>query len=358
VVKLSALGLCGAPLLALCVFACGGLLGLEDRTGSGALDGAADTADADGADAATDVAPGTDAGRTDASDTWVMLAPMANARTFPASAAVNGKGYVVGGIFAGFSASYALEAYEPLGDAWATGSPNQAPLWAASTAVLRDTIYFFGGIAGTGTGTGTATAVRAYAPSTQRWSSAPDLPAPRAFTSAAVLGGKAYVFGGETATGASNTVSAESFVYDPSVAAWSTGAAMPTARSRASSATASGAAYVMGGIAILPKTLATVERYDPATDQWTARAPMPTPRYDATCAAVNGILYVIGGHTSLDLRVATVEAYDPVTDQWTRKADMPTPRAELTSFVIDNRIYVAGGRFGLTDLATLEVYTP
>lgn len=85
---------------------------------------------------------------------------------------------------------------------------------------------------------------------------------------------------------------------------------------------------------------------------------MPTPRFDTTCAEVNGILYVIGGHTSRDTSVATVEAYDPVTDTWTRKTDMPTPRAKLTSFVIDGRIFVAGGRYGLTDLATLEVYTP
>ena len=85
---------------------------------------------------------------------------------------------------------------------------------------------------------------------------------------------------------------------------------------------------------------------------------MPTPRYDATCAAVNGILYVIGGHTAFDVRVATVEAYDPVSDQWTRRANMTTPRAELTSFVIDGRIFVAGGHYGVTDLATLEVYTP
>lgn len=85
---------------------------------------------------------------------------------------------------------------------------------------------------------------------------------------------------------------------------------------------------------------------------------MPTPRYDATCAEVNGVLYVIGGQWHRGAPVAKVEAYDPATDTWTRKLDMPTARAGLTSFVIDGRIFVAGGHYGLTDLATLEVYTP
>lgn len=347
----------GSVSFALGMTACSGLLGLDSLRpraddGTPGVDGS----DADVNEAASGVSSPSE---RDASDTWTTLAPMRNARAYLAGHAVDGKGYVIGGIFDRFTASLALEVYEPLRDTWLMRAPSSRPWWGASIAVLGGKIFVFGG-SSEGNTLATIAEVGTYDPASDEWSTAPAMPRPRTFMTAVVLENKAYVIGGFTGA----AYSAEVGIYDPTTGDWTAGAPIPTPRDHLSSAASDGAAYVFGGTVATITPTAAVEKYDPITNAWTTRAPMPTPRYDATCAEVNGILYVIGGYkggsgyAGLDEQVTTVEAYDPATDTWSRKADMPTPRAGLTSFVIEGKIFVAGGLYGLTPIDTLQVYTP
>jgi hypothetical protein len=144
---------------------------------------------------------------------------------------------------------------------------------------------------------------------------------------------------------------------------WSAKAAMPTARTWISAAVLGGKIYVFGGISGTTK-LAVVERYDPATNTWDSRANLPTPRYATAAVTLNDKIYVIGGVNASNQIQKIVEVYDPLTDTWTTAQSMPTARCRLAAVAgPDGKIYVIGGSTTSTlDLTgysnVVEVYTP
>ncbi len=132
---------------------------------------------------------------------------------------------------------------------------------------------------------------------------------------------------------------------------WKKRADMFTARNSLSAEYVNGKIYAIGGDAVDPSWLRTVEEYHPATDIWKTCAEMPTRRHSFATSVMNGIIYAIGGtgggnRTSASYTLGTVEEYDPKTGIWTRKTDMPTERTSFSSSVVNNKIYAIGGTEG------------
>jgi len=87
---------------------------------------------------------------------------------------------------------------------------------------------------------------------------------------------------------------------------------MSTARSKPAVVAVGGKVYVFGGETLGSPGLATVETYDPIADTWTPKTPMPTSRRGAAAAVVNGKVYIIGGVAPGDVFLSSVEEYDPI----------------------------------------------
>jgi N-acetylneuraminic acid mutarotase len=69
---------------------------------------------------------------------------------------------------------------------------------------------------------------------------------------------------------------------------------MPTPRSGIAAAVLGGRLYVFGGESP-SKTFDENEEYDPAVDAWTARARMPSPRHGLAAVTIGDRIYVLGG---------------------------------------------------------------
>jgi N-acetylneuraminic acid mutarotase len=83
----------------------------------------------------------------------------------------------------------------------------------------------------------------AYDPATDRWVRVADLPTARSGITASEVGGKIYVFGGESGEGTFR----ENETYDPASNTWQAMASMPTGRHGLGSAVVGGRIYVLGG---------------------------------------------------------------------------------------------------------------
>jgi N-acetylneuraminic acid mutarotase len=82
-----------------------------------------------------------------------------------------------------------------------------------------------------------------YDPASDQWKRGPDLPTARSGITAAVAGGKIYVFGGEGADGTFR----ENEAYDPARDSWQTMALMPSGRHGLGSAVVQGRIHVLSG---------------------------------------------------------------------------------------------------------------
>jgi N-acetylneuraminic acid mutarotase len=230
---------------------------------------------------------------------------------------------------------------------WTTKQPMPVAVLDAGGAAAGGKLYVVAGK----TSAGPRTTLYVYDPSTDAWTTGPNLPGPAVENPAvAELNGKLYVFGGSTKPFSGAVTNAA--VFDPATSTWQTLAPMPTARGGATAETINGKIYVVGGMDGSGASLASVQVYDPATNSWTAPAPMLTRRDNPGSAVLGGKLYVFGGRTrnadgtATPSRLATVEMYDPATNTWTARASMPTARRAMEVGEINGRAQVMGGERG------------
>jgi N-acetylneuraminic acid mutarotase len=289
---------------------------------------------------------------------WTTKASMPTARQDPATAALDGKLYVAGGVLDSFLQT--LEVYDAVSDTWTIKAPMPTARVGASAVTISGRIYAVGGqVASNGFCTPT---LEVYDPVTDNWATKAPMPTARCYLAAAAIDGKLYAAGG-TPNADSGLGLSTLEVYDPATDTWATKASMPTPRYILAGAAMEGKLYAVGGSnpAGLHQyvTLSALEAYDPATDTWTTRAPMPTARQVLVAAATGGKLYAIGGFSYQTGHFeSTTESYDPATDTWETKTSMPTGRVESGADVIDGKIYVIGGFGNNTNLKTLEVFDP
>lgn len=209
-------------------------------------------------------------------DTWSYGADMPIAQWGAgAAAALNGKIYVIGGE----NDPNATLIYDPVADSWSSGA--QMPTERLEHVVVLGPdalIYAIGGINSSDV---LMLDVDAYNPDTDTWMTRAPLPSGRCWmgvttglSTSYVIGGgngtdyidvneeaasldqtKIYVFGGGTDyINNAPPVYGDTYVYDPTADAWSTGTAMPTARREQGAITLPITIFPVGG-EILPTNI-------------------------------------------------------------------------------------------------------
>jgi len=271
---------------------------------------------------------------------WVTLAPMPSARQELATAALNGKIYVIGG-FENSVSSNTVAVYDPATNTWASAQPIPVPNDHNSAAVAAGKLYSFGGH---------SQAAFVYEPVSNTWSAvAPMNSLHDATPAVGVINDKIYVAGGVNPAGMS-TQGVE--VYDPAANTWTNVASMRVARNHLAGGVSNGKFYAVGGRGSTDAPTA-LEVYDPQTNAWSTLADMPTGRSGIAAGVVNGELYVFGGETPNRVH-GQVEAYNPSSNTWRSLPSMPTPRHGIWASVIGRTIYLPGGAtepaFAATDV--------
>jgi len=287
-------------------------------------------------------------------DSWAIISPVPQGRLGPGVAAVNGKIYVIGGIYVDILDIN--QEYDPATDTWTTKTPMPTPRSAFATAVYQNKIYVIGG--GGDFGVEEVTGLNeVYDPLTNTWETKTSMPTARQFLCANVVNGKIYLIGGSKPVNLNNPsfVPNVNEVYDPETDSWTTKTPPPVQPSNYASAVFDNKIYIISGSGD-NDTLTQI--YDPETDSWSYRAQIPTPVWGAAAGATTGIMapkriYVIGGYPAFNL----VQIYDPETDAWTTGAQMPTNRYGLGVAVVNDRLYAIGGS-GYDAGRANEQYTP
>ena len=245
-----------------------------------------------------------------------------------------------------------------------------------ASAVVDSKIYLIGGInsdENLGGGAPPLSRVDVYDTLTNTWERAADMLTPRIAPRAVVFSSEIYVFGGYTRTAIrgepyKKTVEA----YDTRTNTWVKKRDMSILRRNFGAAVVDGKIYIIGGSVHdkkLNQQVSTdlVEVYDPLTNRWEKRADMPTKRSRINVAVINDKVYVIGGQTlahglgPIDTFLKRIEEYNPRTNQWRRLPDMPMFKFSFATVVVDNEIWTLGGYDldnGLVHLNTVDVYNP
>ena len=254
--------------------ACGG-----DDDGDGApIEPGADG----GTDLPSDDAGGTDAARADVpagGATWSTLRALPDARQETAVVALDGKVYVIGGFDAGRRIVATVERYDPASNTWEAVAPLPETLHHVNAAVVDGKIYVVGALRG---GTFVAAGVTyVYDPVGNAWTTGTGMPAgtERGSSMTAAIGGKIYVAGGLRG-GASV---ADFSVYDVAADAWS---ALPRCpRATTGSAWPAGAFYAIAGRNT--QLIGRLDVSEPGAGRG-ARGLMPTPRQFTAAALRTG----------------------------------------------------------------------
>jgi len=268
---------------------------------------------------------------------WQTLAPMPTARQELATAALNGKIYVIGGYDSSGTPTNIVDVYDPATNTWSSAHSIPVALHHNCAAVAAGKLYSFGG---------PSTQTFVYDELNDSWSAVASMLFFQVLSPAVgVFNDKIYVAGGANGGGGNSMENAVE-VYDPVANTWTALHPMKTGRNHCGGAFIDGKFYVVGGRRVT-RALDANEVYDPQTNKWERQAPLPTARGGIGVAAVNGELFVFGGETLFPNGGGEVhgevEAFNPATNTWRSLSPMPTPRHGIWASVIGNNIFLPGG---------------
>ncbi|MFC1766618.1 kelch repeat-containing protein [Planctomycetota bacterium] len=293
-------------------------------------------------------------------DTWTPKADMPTARLRPEAEVVNGKIYVISGVYANLRK---IEEYDPATDTWAAKADMPTGRSMPVTGVVNGKIYVIGGESSLGASA--RATVEAYDPATDTWTRKADMPTPRTRAAASVVDGKIYVFGGGTGGGTAYPEMSTVEAYDPATDTWTRKADMSGVRELLTTSVVDGKIYVIGGQredSAFSGVFSKVEMYDPATDRWTKKADALLPRKVHSACVLNDIIYVFGGRNIIGgWPQSTLFQYDPAADTWTAREDMPYEVATAPASTVGGRIYLIGGSSTWPPnqvISTVWEYTP
>ena len=225
-------------------------------------------------------------------DFWVTKSPMPTGRFGLSVTEVDGDIYAAGGTqFLGYwvyDVLSVVEKYNPAADTWETASPLPSPLSYHASVNIDGKIYVLGGrdLAEFSFNT-----VQLYDPLTDTWETKAPMPTARDSFACVSVNNKIYAIGGQISANNSwdDKIRLDIVeVYDPLSDSWETKSPMPTARSFLSAAAIGNKIYVIGGNSNNEGNLSVVEEYDIVTDSWQTRAPINIARSGSGSCALNG----------------------------------------------------------------------
>jgi N-acetylneuraminic acid mutarotase len=229
-----------------------------------------------------------------------------------------GKLYVFGGME---PAAGKTQIYDPATNQWTVGPDVPFAAGSSASALIEGKIFVAGGIEGHHKTTGR---VAMFDPRTGTWTERAPMPLPRNHAASATDGRRLYVFGGRGPGSGDGNMVANGFadvqIYDPATDRWTTSAEpgsgippLPQARGgMGKAAYLDGEFYVLGGEtkdgegATAEGVYARVDIYDPVMRRWRSGPPMPVARHGIFPLAIGGRIYAAGGGTRAAWSQSTV----------------------------------------------------
>lgn len=279
--------------------------------------------------------------------------------TWNASAAINGKAYIFGGwtTAATTAQSDAVYEYDPVTDIIVKKAAKLAEATVGMSAVaINGKAYIFGGYHDLND------IIQEYDPATDTITTKETTLLHSGYGTAAVaIGGKAYIFGGHS--GGSTTTAYREYIqeYDPTTDTIVDKTAVLSEKLHSmSAAVINGKAYIFGGSDKDGDAVAYIQEYDPNTDTITTKAAvLPNVCKWSAAVAINGKAYIFGGRNSASGYYDDIIEYDPGTDTVTTKtATLLDAMYRMSAVVIDDTAYIFAGANGDTRYQTVQAYTP
>lgn len=260
---------------------------------------------------------------------WKQRAPLPLARSEVAAAALGTQVAVVGGYLPDGTSSSRVDLYATRTDTWTRLPDLPASVNHSTAATLGGRLVVAGGNGANRS---------AWTLANGRWRALPPMPAPRAAAGAAVLGSRLYVVGGVGGGGlARNAVE-----FDLRRGKWRL-VAGPTPREHLAVVAAQGRVYALGGrTAGLDTNLATVESWRPGERRWRREPSLPEPRGGTGAATMGARIVSVGGEEPAGT-IRSVYVFDTRFRTWSRAGDLPRPRHGLGVATVNATVYVVGG---------------
>ena len=216
---------------------------------------------------------------------------------------------------------------------WQTVAPLPQDLFGGASATDGTYEYVIGGYSFTGGGGAGATlnTVYRYDPATDTWTTLAPLPQIDLLSAAVYYPptNKIFVFGGSTRTPDPVLVYNTTWIYDIATDTWTAGPTMPAPRSQMARGyyAANGKIYLNGGYetSTIDSVSAQTWEFDPVAGTFTDKAPSPQAHGGPASGIVDDHLVVAGGRTNPDETLSGTYDYDIATDTWTQDANMPAP---------------------------------
>ena len=248
---------------------------------------------------------------------------------------------------------------------WTKMSDMPNPRVFASAALLGD-----GRVLVTGGGD---SAAEAYDPQTGVWQSlAPMNVATFNHAHVSLEDGRMLAIGGTLDDFTNGPGTARVEIYDPQADAWELASAMNVPRARPRAVTLQDGRILLAGkppysfSSIFVDVAPSSEVFDPESGGWTLTSPMTEPRTNHTLTLLpDGTVLAAGGNDpreTMHVPLASTEIFDPTADTWTAGPDLAHARSEHTATLMpDGSVLFIGGVMQQESddpLASVEFLTP
>jgi N-acetylneuraminic acid mutarotase len=241
---------------------------------------------------------GTDVFKYDAlTNTWTTLAvqmPVGLHHAASARHPSNGKLYIAGGFSAPVNAVATLYSFD--GAAFVTLASMTTKRGAATAQWIGDDKLYVAGGAEVYNVAPTLGALEVYTLSTNTWETKAAMNHAREHVASAIMNGRMYTFLGRetTGTGTDRELKYAEY-YDPTANTWTDVTSVPTGRSGAGVAVVGGKAFLFGGEGNSGNVFNNVQTYDPSADSWTCYTPMVTARHGVVTLTLNDQILIFAG---------------------------------------------------------------
>ncbi|WP_114748828.1 Kelch repeat-containing protein [Pleomorphovibrio marinus] len=219
-----------------------------------------------------------------------------------------------------------------------------------ASAAVNGKVYLMGG-------RGADKPVEEYDPNTNKWTEKSKAPLELHHYQALVFEDKIYVIGAFTGGFPHETPVPNVYIYDPATDEWTKGHEIPEGRRRGAAGVVlhNEKFYVVGGIedGHWADNRDYLDEYDPRTGDWKKLADLPRVRDHFQAVVVDNKLYAVGGRKSFakeghsfELTYGEVDVYDFSSGEWEtlgESEDLPTQRAGSSTIAYKEGFIVVGG---------------
>lgn len=301
--------------------------------------------------------------------TWIKGPSIPANHMEAASAAVNGKFYVISGFTdSDLNLTGRVDVYNPATDQWETATkPRKSapvPFSHAQAAADNRYIWVAGGFIGKQPGQPTDRVWR-YDTVNDSWTELPKLPQKRAAGLTVLEGRTLHYIGGASFDRDTSYNNHWTLNVDNTSESWKNAPAMPTARIHSSGAYLNGVIYALGGQYRHdhdPEDLKLAHAFNVSDGTWSRKADLPFPRshFEPATMIIGGNIVIIGGRANQNGygngQIVDVTAYNPQTNTWKELRQLPIKLIATNAVYIGDKIIVTGGGVNWNTI-TRNMYT-